>query len=456
MRKSRLLNMTSGNPTRLLAMFALPMLVGNLFQQAYNLVDSIVVGQFVGASALAAVGATGSVTFLFFSISGGIGAGCSIITSQYFGANDTVRTKQSMVNAAYVMLVTALIMGSIAYIAAPGVLRLMGTPEEILPDAVLYMRINCIGVPLVAVYNYTSSMLRALGDSRTPLYFLIFASVVNIVLDLVFVCVFAMGVMGVAWATIIAQFISGIGCLLYVMKYNPYFLISRNECKPNVAMIRRAVQLGIPLAMQWSMIALSSAALQTFVNSFGTAAMAAYAATARVEQLVHQPYGSLSTALSTYASQNYGAKKMDRVKSGLGHSMVMSAVFTAVVMIALQLFADQIIAVFVDDAEVIRIGAHGLRITSYFYIFLALINMSRGVLNGVGDALFALINGGVEVAGRIFVPMLLVLIPGLGMWSIWWTSGVVWVLSGSSCLFRYLFWQRKIRSVEDVSTGQAA
>lgn len=443
MNRTRLLNMTSGNPTRLLAVFALPMLIGNLFQQAYNLVDSIVVGQFVGASALAAVGATGSVTFLFFSICGGIGAGCGIVTGQYFGAGDNIKTKQSVVNSAYVMFFTALVMGLLAFIAAPSALRLMGTPEDILPDATLYMRINCIGVPLVAVYNYTSSMLRALGDSRTPLYFLIFATIANIILDLLCVCVFSMGVMGVALATIAAQFMSGVGCLIHVIRTNPYFIVNRSECRPNTEMIRRAVKLGIPLALQWSLIAVSTTALQSFVNSFGTAAVAAFAATSRIEQLVHQPYGSLSTALSTYASQNYGAKQLDRVKSGLRHSMVMSAAFSIIMIAAMQLFSTQIVSLFVDDAEVIRIGAYGLRLTSWFYIFLAIIYMTRGILNGIGDALFSLINGGVEIVCRICLPPLIVLIPGIGLWSIWWTAGICWGVSSIFCLIRYVHWQRK-------------
>lgn len=451
MHRSRLLNMTSGNPTKLLAVFALPMLIGNLFQQAYNLVDSIVVGQFVGASALAAVGATGSVTFLFFSICGGIGAGCSIVTSQYFGAGDAIKTKQSVINAAYVMLAAALLMGTVAFIAAPSVLRLMGTPEDIMPDAVLYMRISCVGVPLVAVYNYTSSMLRALGDSRTPLYFLILATVANIILDLVCVCIFSMGVMGVALATISAQLMSGVGCLFYVMKTNPYFIFKREECKPNAELIRRSVRLGLPLAFQWSLIAVSSTALQSFVNSFGTAAVAAYSAISRIEQLVHQPYGSLSTALSTYTSQNYGAKQLRRVKSGLKHSMAMSAVFTVVMIIAIQLFADGIIAIFVHDAEVIRIGAYGLRLTSWFYFFLAAIYMVRGILNAIGDTLFSVINGGVEIVCRIFLPPLLVLIPALGMRSIWWTTGICWLISSLFCLMRYAQWQRKTYTADSIN-----
>ena len=444
MRKNRTMNMTTGNPSLLLVAFAVPMLIGNIFQQAYNLVDSIVVGKFVGASALAAVGATGSVSFLFFSISGGIGAGCGIVTSQYFGAGAVHKIKQSIANSAYVMFATALIMGLAAFLLAPAVLTLMDTPADIMPDAVLYLRISCVGVPLVAVYNFVSSMLRALGDSRTPLYFLIFASFLNIVFDVVFVYFFGLGVSGVAIATIIAQVIAGIGCLAYTLKTNSYFRISGEERRISGEIVFRSVRLGLPLAMQWSMIALSSAALQSFVNSYGTVAVAAFTATSRIEQLVHQPYGSLSTALSTYSGQNFGAKRIDRVKSGLRHGMFLSAIFTVIMIAGIQIFADDIMSIFVDDRDIIALGAEGLRLTTWFYIFLATINMTRGLLNGVGDALFAFINGIVEVISRSGLPLLIVLIPGMGLMGIWWTAGLSWVISAVFCIVRYLMWRRKV------------
>ncbi|MBE5779520.1 MAG: MATE family efflux transporter [Clostridiales bacterium] len=443
MKQTKNLNMTQGNPAILLAVFALPMLIGNIFQQAYNLVDSIVVGKFIGSDALAAVGSTGSISFLFFSICNGIGSGSGIVTSQYFGAGDPVRTKRAIANSAYIMFVAALVMGLAAFFAAPSLLKLMKTPDVLLPDATTYMRLSCLGVPLVAVYNYSSSMLRALGDSRTPLYFLIFSCFLNIVLDILFVYVFGMGVFGAALATIIAQLISGLGCLFYAVKTNPYFMLSRRDFQPDKEVMRQSVRLGLPLAMQWSMIAVSSTALQSFVNGFGPSAMAAFTATTRIEQLVHQPYGSLGTAMATYAGQNYGAKRMDRVKMGLKQGMLMSAAFSLVMLLILQFFSKEIISIFVDNEDVITIGAKALKLTSWFYIFLATIYMTRGILNGVGDALFAFINGVVEMVGRIFIPMLIVLIPTVGLWGIWWTTGITWFISAVFCLLRYISWRRK-------------
>lgn len=443
MKNSKMLNMTSGNPTRLLILFAIPLLIGNVFQQAYNLADSIIVGKYVGSAALAAIGSTGSITFLFFSVCNGISTGAGVVTSQFFGAGDEQRIKRAIANSAYIMFSISVVTGILACIAAPYALVLMGTPEDILPTSTLYLQISCIGVPLIGVYNYSSAMLRALGDSRSPLYFLIFSCFLNVGMDLLFVCVFDMGVLGAGVATIIAQFISGFGCLIYALKTNPYFKLKREDFRVDRKIIWQSVRLGLPIAMQWALIAISTTALQTFINSFGTVAVAANTAVSRIEQLVHQPYGSLCAALSTYAGQNYGAGKLDRVKGGLKHGMIMSAGFSLLMLIINQTLGEPIISIFVDDPEVIRIGAQALRLTSWFYIFLATIYMTRGILNGVGDALFAFINGIVEMLCRIFLPMLIVLIPTVGMWGIWWTTGLSWFISAIFCMLRYLSWRKK-------------
>ena len=445
MRSNQVVDMTRGNITRLLIQFSIPMLIGNLFQQAYNLGDSMVVGQFLGSNALAAVGATGSVTFLFFSICNGIGSGCGVVAAQSFGSGDDVRTKRAISNAAYIMFVTALIMGVAAYLAAPVVLGMMGTHPDILPDATVYMRMSCIGVPLVAVYNYTSSMLRALGDSKTPLYFLIFSCFLNIALDVLFVCGFHMGVFGAALATIIAQVISGVGCLIWALKRNPYFKLTREDMRVDWQIVLKSVKIGLPMAFQWSLIAVSSTALQTFVNSFNnTDLVAAFTAIHRIESLLHLPYGSISAALATYAGQNYGARNIDRVKDGLKHGMVLSAVYTVLMMLLFQFFGGAIMSLFVKESAVIALGKEAMQLTSWFFVFLAVIYMVRGILNGVGDALFAFINGVVEVVCRIALPMLIMLIPGMGHESIWWTTGATWGISALFCLLRYVSWRRRV------------
>ena len=440
---SRTMNMSQGRPLKLLTLFSVPLLIGNLFQQAYNLADSIIVGRFIGAGALAAVGATGSISFLFFSVCNGISSGGGIVTAQYFGAGDDDRVRRAIVNSAYIMFAASLLMGGIAYAVTPLALRLMGTPGDILGDAVTYMRMTCLSVPLIAVYNYASSMLRALGDSRTPLLFLVVACLLNVGMDLLFVRGMGMGVFGAALATMLAQLLAGVGCLIFALRTNPYFMVDRKRLAVDWPIIRHAVRLGLPLALQWSMIAVSTTALQTVVNRFGTAAVAAFTATNRIDQLTQQPFGSLGMALSTYAGQNYGAKRIDRVREGLRDGMLAMAVFSAAMLVVMQLLGPTIVTAFVSDAEVVAMGGRALRLTSLFYVFLGTIYMTRGTLNGVGDTLFSFINGIIEMLCRILLPMGLVLIPSVGVWAIWWTAGLTWAISAVACVLRYLSWSRK-------------
>ncbi len=434
---------------QLLLVFAIPMLIGNVFQQLYNLVDSVIVGKFVGADALAAVGATGSVSFLFFALCNGLGSGGGIITAQQFGAGNKENVKKAITNSAYILIIGSILMGAVAFAISSWVLGVMATPPEILQDSVTYMRMQCIGLPMVAVYNHVSSMLRALGDSRTPLYFLIFSCILNVGLDLWFVVGFGLGIFGAALATIIAQLIAGAGCLLYALRYNEYFKFAKEDFRPEKPMMYGTIRLGVPLSLQFSLIAVSSMALQRVVNEFGATVMAAFTAVSRVEQLLHQPYGTLSAALATYSGQNLGAKNMERIKLGFKKALGMMVIFSLFMLPIMQFGGEAIVKVFVNEPEVIAHGATAMRITSWFYLFLGTIYVIRGVLNGVGDAMFALINGVVEVIGRIVIPVLLVSIPFVGVLGIWISTGLVWAVSALFCVLRYIAWWKKNPLVND-------
>ena len=446
------MNMTEGSPLALLSVFALPLLIGNLFQQAYNLADSMIVGRLLGANALAAVGATGSISFLFFSIFNGISGGCGIVTAQYFGARKDDMVCKAIANSAYIMLSFSLLTGTTAFLLVPTVLSWMGTPAEILPEAITYMRMTSASVPLIAVYNYASSMQRALGDSRTPLYFLIFSCLLNVGLDLLFVGAFGLGVFGAALATMLSQLLAGAGSLLYAFRCNPYFRLNKRSLAFDKPIAKKAVRLGLPLALQWSLIAISTTALQSVVNTFGPTAMAAYTATNRLEQLVQQPFGSMSMALSTYAGQNMGAGKTQRIKTGFRDSLLAMIAVAGGMTLIMQLWGGSLVSLFVSEKDVISLGGSALKITSLFYVFLGIIYVSRGVLNGVGDAVFSFINGIVEIAGRIGLPLLLLGLTAAGVWSIWITAGVTWLLAGLSCILRYLSWRRKIHDQNSVAS----
>lgn len=449
MEKAAVYSMTEGSPAKLLLKFTLPMLIGNLFQQLYNMVDSIVVGQFVGSNALAAVGATGSLTFLFFSMSFGIAAGIGVVVSQYFGADRMDMVEKSIINGMYLLAVISAIMGVFGIVSARWVLEMLDTPQVIIDDAVIYLRVSCAGILAIAAYNGVASVMRALGDSKTPLYFMVLACFINIVLDLVFVIVFNWSVFGVAFATIIAQLVSAIGSFIYALKKIPYFRIKKENRDVNMDIISRCFMLGIPIALQNSLIAVSCIFLQKVVNGFGEGVVAANTALGRIEQIVQQPYSSLGAALTTYTGQNVGAGKIDRVKQGFKVGFISVLIFSLIMLIPGQFFGEQIIGIFVKDPEVIAIGAKGLAITSSFYFFLGMIYVSRAVLNGAGDAAYAMINGIMEIIGRVGFAIPLTRIPFIGMWGVFLTTGLTWTLTGIVSMIRYFKGKWMFKSINN-------
>ena len=429
--------MTTGDAVRHILIFSLPALIGNIFQQIYNLADSVIVGRLVGPDALAAVGASASITFLFIALCNGIGNGGGIIVSQYYGAADDNSVRNCIANTGFIMLIFPLMVGITGYMCTPSILNLLATPADIAGDAAMYVRFMCIGLLFVSLYNYSASMLRALGDSRSPLYFLIVSTILNVILDITFVRYLSMGVRGVALATIISQFIAASSCLIYACKVNPYFKLKRSDFRLNRDMCFRIIRLGIPMSLQFALISISAMAVQRVVNSYGTVVIAAFTATNRIEQLIHQPYTTLGASLATFCGQNYGAKKLDRVYLGYKKGLLIMAVLSAVMILVMQTLGGTITGLFVTDPRVVDLGGMGLRITSLFYLALGLIYVVRGVLTGVGDAFFALFNGIVEVIGRFTLPILMTKYMGMGETGIWVSAGVVWVVSGVSAWWRY-------------------
>ena len=437
MEKKAVYSMTEGSPAKLLLRFTIPMLIGNLFQQFYNMVDSIVVGRFVGSNALAAVGATGSLNFLFFAMSFGIVAGVGVVVSQYFGAERMDMVEKSIINGIYLLAAVSALMGVVGIASARWVLAALDTPEIILEDAVIYMRVSCAGILAIAAYNGVASVLRALGDSKTPLYFMVVACFINIGLDLLFVIGFQWSVFGVALATVIAQMAAAIGAFAYALYKIPYFHIKKENRPIRRDIISRCFTLGLPIALQNALIAFSCIFLQKVVNGFGESVVAANTALGRIEQLVQQPYNSLGAAITTYTGQNIGAGKIDRVKQGYRAAFWSVVVFSIIMFVPCQLFGEQIVGVFVTEPEVVAIGAKGLSITSFFYFFLGMIYVARSVLNGAGDAAFAMINGLMEVAGRVGFAVPLTKIPLIGVWGIFFTTGFTWALTGIVSMVRY-------------------
>ncbi|MDD7349314.1 MAG: MATE family efflux transporter [Clostridiales bacterium] len=439
-------DMTVGNPLSHILKFAVPLLVGNIFQQFYSMVDSIVVGRYVGANALAAVGTCNSSVFLFFSLTSGLAVGMGIIVAQYFGAKNDTQIKKTITSGAYVLLGMSILVGVLAYCLAPVILHLLQTPEEIIGDSITYMRTSCFGIIGIALYNEIASVLRALGDSKTPLYFLFLSSITNIVLDLLLVLSFGMGVFGVALATVISQYISFAACAVFAVKKVSYFKLDKEDLRPQKKIIFESFRLGIPIALQNSMIAISMMVLQGIVNAFGTSVMAAYTVVGKVEMIVQQPYGSLSMAITNYSGQNIGAGRLDRVKQGFKISTVIALVFSLMLLPIAYIFGETIIRFFVTEPAVIEIGARALRINSICYFALGMIYVPRAVLNGCGDTGFSMINGITEVACRIGYSNILTRIPAIGYWGIWFTTCATYVTTAIICCIRYFTgkWKDKV------------
>lgn len=445
--KSKITDMTVGSPSKHILIFALPLLIGNIFQQLYNMVDSVIVGRFVSADALAAVGTCGSLHFFCFALSGGLAIGIGIVVAQFFGAKNEKMVRLTIVNSFFLLTFASIFVSTLAFIFAPFILRLLNCPDSLLHNAIIYIRTTSFGIIFIALYNGIAAILRALGDSKTPLYFLILSSIVNLTLDLIFVLVFKLAVFGVAIATVFSQAICCITSIIYAFKKVSYFHFSKKDFKPNLKIIFTSLKIGVPVALQNCMISVSMMILQGVVNTFGNTVMATYTIVMRVEQLIQQPYGSLGAAITSYSGQNIGAGNIERVKKGMHRGTLFALVFSILILPIFFFLGKNIISFFVmNEEDVIEIGAKALKITSLCYFMLGMIYVPRAVLNGCGDTVFSMINGITEVICRIGLSLILTKISSIGFWGIWLTTGLTWTITAIVCLIRYKtgIWKKKV------------
>lgn len=434
---AKTIDMTQGKPSKLLLQFAFPVLIGNLFQQLYTLIDRIIVGQFVGANAFSAVGSTNALSMMFMSMCMGTAIGAGVVVSQYFGAKDKKNTAKAIANGAYVSIIVALIMTVVALLATKPILILLNTPTALMDDAISYMRVFMGGLLAVSLYYTPFSILRALGDSKTPLIFLAFCSILNIILDIIFVVPLGMGVLGAAIATIMAQAIAAVLCMIYAFKKVPQFRDAVHYLKPDIVIIGKTLKVGIPTGFQYSLMYISSIALQRVVNGFGESVIGAFTSTTQIELLVQQIYAALGTAMVTYTGQNIGAGKTDRVKQGMRSAMQISGIISVVLLVVFWLGGSLVMSIFVPNRDIIALASSGIRITSLFFMALGVVQVLRYLLNGAGDSMYALVNGIVEIIARIGFAFLLTAIPFIGMWGIWFTTGLTWLVTAVFAFWRY-------------------
>lgn len=396
------LDMTQGSPGKLILRFTIPIIIGNVFQQLYNMVDAIIVGRFVGNRALAAVGATGTIMFLILGFMQGLTTGFTVLTSQRFGAGDERGLKRSVGNAALLSVLVTILATILSLVCMKGLLRLMQTPEDIFEMSYTYISIICLGMCANILYNLLASFLRAVGNSKVPLYFLMISAVLNVILDLVLIMVFQMGVAGAAWATVIAQGASGVLCLLYIAKKVPILHPRKEEWKLNAADSKNQIQIGVPMALQFSITAIGTIIIQTALNMLGSTAVAAYTAAAKLEQLTTQPFSSMGQTMATYCGQNIGKRDLKRIKKGVHVAELFTVVYAIVGAVFIINMVPFGVKLFVsEDIEIITAYADiYMKICGVFFIPLGLIFVYRNAMQGAGYGFMPMMGGVAELAAR--------------------------------------------------------
>ena len=394
--------MTVGNPTSLIVRFCLPLMAGNLFQQFYNMVDSMIVGRFVGTSALSAVGSVGAINFLVIGSVIGLCSGFAIPVSQSFGAGDTKRMHRFIANMIYLACAIGLVVTLATFFGCRTLLRLLHTPNDIFADAYTYISIIFLGIPATIFYNSLASVIRAVGDSKTPLYFLVFSSFVNIGLDFLFVLAFGMGVKGVAIATVIAQALSGILELLYLHRNFPILHLRAEDMHPDLNLSKKLLYAALPMALQFSITGVGSVMLQSCVNELGSGIIAAITIAGKTQLILVLPAETIGLTMATYCGQNLGAKRLDRITRGMKNSTFMAFIYAAVAMLINRFLTRYMLMLFVKGTEtaVLQYGTRYLHTAMWFYPILVVIFVLRNSLQGMGFSIHAMLAGAFELAAR--------------------------------------------------------
>lgn len=376
--------MTEGVIWKEILLFSIPLLLGNLFQQLYNAVDSVVVGNYIGAQALAAVGSSAPVINLLVSFFMGLAVGAGVIISRYFGARKKEELHIAVHTSLALTFAAGLVMTLIGVLISPYVLQWVGTPSDVMESSVLYLRIYFLGILSVMVYNMGSGILRAVGDSRNPLYFLIVSSVTNIILDMLFVIVFHMGIAGVGWATLIAQTISAVLTMLMLMRTKEEYQVKLKHIRFHKHMLYEIVRLGLPSGLQNAIVSFSNVIVQSNINAFGSLAMAGCGSYTKIDGFAILPVMSYSMALTTFTGQNMGAKKYDRVKQGAKTGILMSVITIVCISALLLILGPNVLAIFSSDPTVINYGLYMMHVLAPGYIFLAISHAFNGIIRGAG------------------------------------------------------------------------
>ena len=459
-------DLTTGNPGKIIFNFTLPIFIGNVFQQFYSMADTIIVGKFVGTKALAAVGSTGTIMFLINGFILGMTAGFTVLTAQKFGAGDMKAMRKTVGNAAILAIIMSLIMTvlgkmdemrqtvgnaliltalvsavmtAVSMTGMHALLKFMHTPDDIFKDAYAYIMVICGGIAAQMLYNFLSSVLRALGNSKVPLYFLILAALLNIVLDMVFIIAFHMGAAGAAWATVISQGISGILCLVYIVKAVPILHLHKEDWRPSGHLLKIQLAVGIPMALQYSITAIGTMMVQTALNLLGSTQVAAFTAANKIEQIVTQAYVAMGTTMATYCAQNIGAGKIKRIRQGFKSITIMGSIYSVVVAAIIMTVGKYMTYLFLsgDLTEIMHSVDIYLKCVGTFFIPLTVVNVYRNGIQGMGYGLLPMMAGVAELVGRGVVAMIAA--GQKSYFGVCMASPAAWILASALLIVMYYY-----------------
>ncbi len=439
--------MTEGRPLKIILKFVLPLFLGNVFQQFYNMVDAVIVGKFVGANALAAVGSTGTIMFLVIGLASGITTGFTVLTSQKFGASDREGTRKSTANAIMLSAIIVLILTVLSLSLMKPLLRLMNTPADIFEDAYSYISVICGGIVMIVFYNLFSSLLRAIGNSRIPLTFLIISALLNIVLDLVFIVVLKMGVAGAAWATDVSQGISASLCAIYIVRRIPVLTPAKEHFRLDYKYSMSQLAIGLPMGLQFGITASGTMIMQTAINMFGSTAVAGFTAASKVQGLLTQGMMATGQTMAAYTGQNYGKGDLDRVEMGTRDAMKIMVVYSLLSALIAVLCLPVLMSLFFSSgdklADLLPWGRTYVNVSVIFYIPLAMIFIYRNTMQGCGFSLTAMSLGVVEFLARLVTAFL-----SMGLHSYLLAAGsdpAAWLVAGIASIFLYKNMMKKLR-----------
>ena len=444
MTDKKTVDMTVESPFKHIIGFLLPTLIGYLFQQFYSVVDTVIIGRFLGEDSLAAVGSTGAINFMIIGFCMGLCTGFAIPIARKFGAKDFVSMRRFVANSIWTAAVIGLAITTVVYILSMNILRGLKTPSNIIEEANIYISVLFLGIPVTMMYNMTSGIMRSLGDSRTPVYFLLLSSGLNIVLDIIMVQ--TMGIAGPAWATVISQLISGLLCILYMRRKFMILRFSKEDVRYDVRYVGRLLYIGVPMGLQYSITAVGSLLLQSAVNVLGSTYVASSATALKISMFFTCPYDALGSTAATYAGQNMGAGKLDRISLGLRHSILIAAVYSAVALMVMLLFGRNLAHIFLEKPSELLMNNTAMYLTcnALFYMALGVVNTVRFLIQGMGYSVLAIAAGLFEMIARGFAG--LVLVPRFGYIAACMASPLAWVLADVFLITAYICIMRKLRN----------